>query len=106
MGPELQPVHRTPKRGSVPPALLLATLALATLAWISALAAPCATAQSPALPDAPKPQNFIARTQPRANPCQVHNLGATMAAVASLRAAQVAGPHTANSLPVDTPAVV
>jgi hypothetical protein len=71
-----------------------------------ALSASFATAQSPPLPEAPTPENFLPATQPQANPCQIHNIGASMAAVASLRAAEVTGLNASNSHPAVAAAVV
>jgi hypothetical protein len=78
----------------------------AALTLILVLATSFGTAQSPPLPDAPTAQNFLPAHQPQANPCQVHNIGASMAAVAAVRAAEVASPNAGNAPPATPPAVV
>jgi hypothetical protein len=100
MGSEQQLGHPVRRRRSVPPALVPAVVTL-----LLALPPHFTIAQSPVLPDAPKPQGFVAPAQPRATPCQVHNIGATMAAAASLQAAQVIGSNAAPS-PPDPPAAI
>jgi hypothetical protein len=77
----------------------------AALTLIFAFAASFGIAQSPPLPDAPTAQNFLPAHQPQANPCQIHNIGASMAAVAAVRAAEVASPNAGNPPPADPPAV-
>jgi hypothetical protein len=77
----------------------------AALTLILALAASFGTAQSPPLPDAPTAQNFLPANQPQATPCQIHNIGASMAAVAAIGAAEVASPNADNARPADPPAV-
>jgi hypothetical protein len=104
MGFELQSGHPTRRRRSVPRALLLAVLTP-----ILTVTAPLAAAQSSSLPDAPLPdapgsQNFIPAHQPPATPCQVHNIGASMAAVAAARATEIA--TSADAQPADPPAIV
>ena len=98
MGPVQQSGHPVHRCRALPPALAPAVAAL-----LLALLPHSAIAQSSALPDAPLPHDLVAPAQPHATPCQVHAIGATMAAVASLRAMQIAGPNATGSQPPDPP---
>jgi hypothetical protein len=65
-----------------------------------------ANAQEASLPDNPIPQNFVSRTEVRAGPCQVQNLGAAISGVALLQASHVAelnGTSPATPGPPSTP---
>jgi hypothetical protein len=90
--------------GSAAPVLLIALALL--LAPAASLGQGEKARTSSTLPDAPNPQNLIARALPQAGACQVRNLGAAVAAAGAARAIELSGFAEGAAEPAVPPAAI